>query len=422
MLRLAIACLLCVATSAAAQVTAPDDSMVTIGTRHVLHSTILGQERPYLVYAPPVTGRARWPVIVVLDGDGHFHHVTGVVSFLAANGRMPRAFVVAVPNTDDRTRDLTPATRDTTLPTAGGADRMLTFLVDELLPEIDRRYPTTPYRVLVGHSFGGLFATHAWLTRPGAFQAYVAVSPSLWWDDERLTDTLRARLTAGTPPEAWFYATMGGLEDDGMLAAFRDAEQVLRDGAPSTLDWRFVELPDEDHGTTPHRSTYAGLEAIFRRWWMPRDSMIVLGVAGIDRHYRDVVAYYRFPDTGTPEAALNRLGYQLFADTLSTLRAQGLEVFRTNARRFPRSANVYDSLGDAYRLLGQTATALACYGATVRTARSYPDEGSVVASAAVATASYGKLVALARELGRTPWEKSAIPERVVGDCVEGEVP
>ena len=180
MQRLAIVlCSFWVTTRVAAQTSTPADSMMTIGTRHSIHSTILAEDRPYFVYAPPLTPNSRWPVIIVLDGDAHFHHLTGVTSFLAANGRMPQAYVVAVPNTTDRTHDLTPITRDTAFPTAGGADRMLSFLVDELLPEIDRRYATIPYRVLVGHSFGGLFALNAWLSRPEAFQAYVAISPSL---------------------------------------------------------------------------------------------------------------------------------------------------------------------------------------------------------------------------------------------------
>ncbi|TFH66787.1 MAG: alpha/beta hydrolase [Gemmatimonadales bacterium] len=103
--------------------------------------------------------------------------------------------VVAIPNTGDRTRDLTPASETehagTGFPTAGGADRFLGFLADELIPHIDSTYRTETFRVLVGHSIGGLFATHALLTRPDLFRGYVAISPILWWNRKSLVDEPR---------------------------------------------------------------------------------------------------------------------------------------------------------------------------------------------------------------------------------------
>ena len=42
------------------------------------------------------------------SGDGHFHHTTGTVNFLSRTGRIPEMIVVGIPNTTDRTRDLTP--------------------------------------------------------------------------------------------------------------------------------------------------------------------------------------------------------------------------------------------------------------------------------------------------------------------------
>jgi len=412
------ACAIALAPSLAAQA-APQDSTIAIGTRHTLSSRILGEDRPYLVYQPAGPAGVRRPVLVLLDGDGHFHHTTGVVQFLADQGRMPPAYVVAVPNTADRTHDLTPATRDTGFATAGGADRMAQFLTDELLPEIERRYATAPFRVLIGHSFGGLFAANLWLTRPDAFQAYISISPSLWWDRERLTDSLAARMARAAAPAPWFYATMGGLEPaDRMVAPFRRAEQVVRDGAPTMASVRFVLLPDDDHGSTPHRSTYDGLEAIFRQYRVPLDSFVALGIAGIDRRYGEVKARYGIPD-GTPEVALNILGYQLLGDSAMARRTQALDVFRTNVRRFPRSANPYDSLGDAYRALGQGEAALACFAAAVHTAQAHPREGTVVPSETIAPVSQGKMDEVARELGRTAWDPAAIPPAVVDQCLAG---
>lgn len=415
---LPFAALLIAATTLPAQTAPAGDSAVTIGTRHTMRSRILNEDRPYWVYVPTAAGATRMPVIVLMDGDGHFHHTTGITTFLANQGRMPNAIVVAIPNTTDRTHDLTPPTRDTTFRTAGGADRTLAFITDELLPEIDRRYLTTKYRVLIGHSFGGLFALHTWLTHPDAFQAYISISPTFWWDRERYTDTLAARLARGALPRPSFYATMGGLEDPAqMVGTFQRAERVVRERAPATAPVRFAMLPNEDHGTTPHRSTYDGLEMIFRRYYVSPDSFVALGVDGLDRRYEEIKSLYGFPDR-TPEVVLNTLGYQLLQD--STRRSQSLDAFRANVRRHPRSANTYDSLGDGYLALGVRELALVCFEASVTTARSFPTEGSVVSAADIMPVSLAKMRQVAQAIGGSAPDPAAIPDGVTAQCLRGE--
>ena len=105
---------------------------------------------------------------------------------------MSEMIVVGITNTD-RTRDLSPTHVTTTVgggntalqfPTSGGADKFLKFIETELIPEIEKRYRTQPYRILAGHSLGGLFAIHAMLSRPDVFQSYIAVSPALHWDNQ----------------------------------------------------------------------------------------------------------------------------------------------------------------------------------------------------------------------------------------------
>jgi tetratricopeptide (TPR) repeat protein len=55
------------------------------------------------------------------------------------------------------------------------------------------------------------------------------------------------------------------------------------------------------------------------------------------------------------EAELNRLGYHTMNSWRDVPRA--IEVFRLNVRAFPRSGNVYDSLGEAYLAHGDTVRA-----------------------------------------------------------------
>lgn len=72
----------------------------------------------------------------------------------------------------------------------GGATIFLEFLVNtvrELLftgagAPFDRETVST--EVLVGHSYGGLCTLHALFSRATPFQTFVAISPSIWWNDK----------------------------------------------------------------------------------------------------------------------------------------------------------------------------------------------------------------------------------------------
>lgn len=128
-------------------VLADDPTPIDIGHAETIHSAILNEDRRLLVHLPAgyAAGDERYQVVVVLDGDSQFQHTATTVDFLARTGSMPAAIVIGVTHTD-RTRDLTPGHMDR-FETSGGADSFLRFLGDELLPDMDRRYRTRPYRV-----------------------------------------------------------------------------------------------------------------------------------------------------------------------------------------------------------------------------------------------------------------------------------
>ena len=101
---------------------------------------------------------------------------------------MPATIVVALQNTE-RGRDMTPpAETDDEMTSmigdSGGADDFIAFFRDELIPYVDSNYRTTGYDILVGHSLGGLVAIHALVHHPDVFEAYVPISPRLWWDGQ----------------------------------------------------------------------------------------------------------------------------------------------------------------------------------------------------------------------------------------------
>lgn len=181
---------------------------VTVGERAELRSNILKGARSLLVSKPDGydAGTDRYPVLYLLDGETHFRYASGIVNFLAQNDRIPPMLVVGITSGDreQRTRDLTPPSTDEMdnrfAPGNGGASTFLAFMADELIPYVEKTYRTRPYRLLVGHSFGGLFAIYALATRPKLFNAYIAADPSIYWNNEAVVVQAESFLESGPWP------------------------------------------------------------------------------------------------------------------------------------------------------------------------------------------------------------------------------
>ena len=267
----AFALALLMSATALAQTAAPPPNIPGVTTLRV-KSTVLGEERPILVRTPRgyENGNARYPVLYLTDGDAHIAHTASSIDFLARNGRMSELIVVGIPNTD-RMRDLSPTRVNTTgatgapqFPTSGGADKFLQFIETELMPEIEKTYRVHPYRVLAGHSLGGLFTVHAMIAKPDLFNAYIAVSPALQWDNQviikRAEDFLKTRKEA----QKTLYFSLGS-EPGPIEDAYHQFKQLLTRQKSNGLDWEAQELPDEDHGSVVLRSHYAALRKILFR-------------------------------------------------------------------------------------------------------------------------------------------------------------
>ena len=288
----------------------------SIGERVEIYSQILDEKRPILINKPRRYGvsGASFPVMVLLDGEAHFHYTTGVIDFLTINRLIPEMLVVGIPNTD-RSRDLTPSSTNAQeqerLPTHGGADDFLKFINEELFPWLNENYQTHPYRILVGHSFGGLFAINSMITNPEVFNAYIAISPSLQWSDQGLVDQAESFFDTTESLTADLFMTAGN-EGGSLLGGVRKLSGILDEKAPSGFRWRFTHLPEESHGSVPLRSTYLGLESIFSGWNIPMsdalsmiDTFGVDSIAMIEQAYAESGARFGFDDRKPSDLFVN---------------------------------------------------------------------------------------------------------------------
>jgi predicted alpha/beta superfamily hydrolase len=348
-----LAVLLTIATATFAQ---PPTGTVK---RLVLHSAVLGEDRLVLIRTPVgyESNKVSYPVLYMTDGDAHMGHTASTIEFLAQNGRIPDLIVVGVTNTD-RTRDLTQvkstdkdAAGNLRFPTSGGADNFLKFFETELIPEIEKDYRVQPYRIFAGHSLGGLFAIHAMVSKPGLFNSCIVVSPSLQWENndelKRATEYLKNQkemkvtlfMSIGNEP--------GALGDD-----FDSLKKLLSESKIKGLEWQAERMLDEDHGSVVLRSHYFGLRKVFDGWQPPQDlksGAVLGGLKGADAHYKKLSEKFGYT-IPVPEDLINQMGYQFLFDGKAD---EAIATFKANVERYPDSANVYDSLAEAYERGGR---------------------------------------------------------------------
>src|SRR5262245_50425493 len=261
-----------------------------------IKSTVLGEDRVILVRTPVgyETNKVSYPVLYMTDGDAHMGHTASTVEFLTQNGRISDLIVVGVTNTD-RTRDLTPvkssqknAAGELQFPTSGGADNFLKFFETELIPQIEKEYRTQPYRIFAGHSLGGLFAVHAMITKPGLFNSYVAVSPSLQWANDEALKRAETFLKNQKELKVTLFVSIGN-EPGAIGEDFDKFKALLEKSNIKDFEWQAERLADEDHGSVVLRSHYFGLRKVYADWQTPQDpksGAVLGGLKGADAHYK----------------------------------------------------------------------------------------------------------------------------------------
>lgn len=314
-----------------------------VHTQYKINSQILGEERTILVRVPPNYERSgeKFPVVYMLDAHPPQNSMmSGIIEQQAWGGVMPEMLLVGIQNTN-RLRDLTPT--KTERAGSGGGEKFLRFIETEVIPLVEKNYRTQPYKIFAGHSLGGLFVVYSFVARPDLFNAYVAASPVLHWDNNFV---IKRAEEVFKQNKAWnkrmFIALGDELEYEN---GFNSFQELLGKSKPKDFEYEFQQFKNENHGSVVLPAYYAGLRKVFAGWTPPQSGSF----ADLDNHYKKLSDRFGYK-ISPPENLVNRLGYQLLGAGKTT---EAVEVFKKNVENYPNSANVYDSLGEAYEKNGQ---------------------------------------------------------------------
>jgi predicted alpha/beta superfamily hydrolase len=234
-----------------------------------VESKALQETRRINVYTPPgydAAGATRYPVLYMPDGGvkEDFPHVATTIDTAIRAGEMRPLLLVGIENTERR-RDMTGPTRveeDRKIaPRVGGSAAFRRFIGDELMPEVRRRYRVSDETAVIGESLAGLFIVETFFLQPELFETYIALSPSLWWNNEALVRQAGERLKAWPGLRKTLY--LSSADEDNIAPAAARLAEVLRTNAPPGLRWQYKPRPDLRHDTIYRAASPQVLRELF---------------------------------------------------------------------------------------------------------------------------------------------------------------
>ena len=363
---------------------------IIIGKVDSLHSEILNEDRKIWVHVPEYNPddfyiNKNYPVVYLLDGDAHFYSVVGMLKQLSSNGICPKMIVVGIPNTN-RLRDLTPTkgkpdawrTSDM-IAESGGGKNFMSFIQKELIPYINTNYPALSYKMLIGHSLGGLTVMNTLVKYSNLFDSYIAIDPSMWWNDKKLLKEIKQINFDKKYKNKSLYIGIANTMKTGMnysevqkdttiqtrhIRAIKELNTTLNKDAQKKLSYRGKYYKDDDHGSVPLITEYDAFRFIFNFYNLKaeRDANEYLDpennfLEKIINHYSNVSKILKIK-VKPNEGFINYLGFH-------RLKIKQLEqsenFFKLNITNYPNNHSVFDSLGDFYAVNGEKEKAIENY-------------------------------------------------------------
>lgn len=217
-------------------------SLPNTQVRH-LHSNITNIDYKLYINIPAGyyhTKNKPYPALYLLDADYSFPLAKQSLEHLSDRGRINDVLLVGIgydgPNRYrlHRTRDYTISKTLTGGYTpdiqkkSGGARKFLSFIKEELIPYIESEFYVTSSRGIAGHSFGGLFAAYSFIKEPTIFQKYIIISPSLWYDNEKILKLVSRKTNFNQKQPHRIFMAIGDKENNGSFKMIDEQKSFIK--------------------------------------------------------------------------------------------------------------------------------------------------------------------------------------------------
>ena len=354
-----------------------------------IYSKTLNSYRQFWVKLPEnynPKSKAKYPVLYLLDGFSLKENLEVVYNNYWGH-YLPHMILVGISNRTDRTRDLTTSMVESRRGSSfnyetGGAELFTSFIENELIPNIDQNYPTTTFRTLIGHSYAGLFTINVLLNHSHLFKNYLAIDPSLDWDNQKLLIEAKEKLkTKNFEGKGLFVAlaaeqlhmsdetiTINNLkQDDSEFTLFSRSILEFCETVSSTVELNELQFdwevyPEDLHGTVPLPSIRDGLVSLFKWYQFKSPQKYNNPETSIDElrvllNKQEAIYTKNFGYKTPPMIEELFIGYG-FMNLQMEYPKKAFLFFNMAINYYPESADAYDAMSDYYISEKNTAKAI----------------------------------------------------------------
>lgn len=255
-----------------------------------LESDLLNETRDVFIRTPSNYDpeNRKYPVVYVLDGEWNFEYVASYLNYMFDNNTYPEMIVTGIRNVN-RNRDYVPRS-DSYFEDTGEADTFLKFVKNELIEKIEKSYSTSGERIIIGHSFGGVFALHSLFSDPALFDAYFIYGASAWIADYVLLEEANTYFTNPADSDAFVYMTVGEGDGGPTIPSNQKLVEIFEKKAPRSLEWHFEVTKKTDHFKNFASGMHNGFMALFPAWGFAdelTDAARNNGVTGVNEWFNE---------------------------------------------------------------------------------------------------------------------------------------
>ena len=341
---------------------------LTIGTKQIIRSAILNEDRSIIISLPKDydTSDAEYPVLYLTDGLQNVWHAVGTLEVLTRTGSVPPMIVVGIESTN-RVRDFTLTVSENN-PGSGGGKKFLAFIEEELITYIESNYRTNAYRLLEGHSLGGLFAASTFIERPDLFNGLIIMSPSLWWNEEELTTKVPDFFKTHVDVDNSLFFGIGTYESGtgyGMRKELKNFVDAIAGNKPTRLRFERKEMENEGHMSSVLLSNYYGLKYIFSDMTFPKSLYEDYTDETFLTHENFIMEKYGKAAKQSAESYVN-LAAELREQERYT---EAITVLKRSVSAYSFDVGLMSFLANTYELNSEVDSAIATYKKAIETSK-----------------------------------------------------
>jgi len=328
------------------------------GYRYSLNSNVLSEQRELLIHLPKGYEESdkKYPVIYLLDGNGHFRHATTSITYLQSNNLMPEVIIVGITNQPGkRNRDL-----------GEGSEKFWSYIKSEVASVVEKNYRTSGHKTIFGHSMAGAFVMEGFLDDHSWFDSYIAASPGMEMElFDKYTEYFSHKNTQlKNIQEQSFFFSMAGIPAEGKenVDIATNLDILFKRKAPDNFNWGYRFLPQQVHMTTPSLTFYEGITQTFFDYQAPaissyQEYMKLGGMKGLEQHYQKLAIKYQ-TKPGVPDQTVRRLANVVFDDGH---KDEAIKMLITNTQKFPESFRAFIFLARIYEQNKQAEESLTSF-------------------------------------------------------------